>query len=282
MSGPNTHNKNHPRIIMLTPELATKLLEHNTLNRPLNEQHIKRIANQIISGQWRFNGDTIKLCGTGDVLDGQHRLWAVIEAKLPVETVIVEGIEKEAFATIDTLRKPRTGADVLALNGATRYRQYMSAALQWLLRWQRGTLENFYAPINRIENSDIEMAYENNPGIARAIERVANLRGLANPSLIGFFYYVLANRSPELAERMVHTLENPAGVSITDPFFRLRMYFTSEHLKRKDPVVTIALMIKAANAAYVNRELKNLSWRNQGSIPESFPKLEVASHHHAI
>jgi len=263
--------------IILTPEEAVRLLEHNTLNRPLNDQHVKRLAAQIIEGKWRFNGDTIKFSVNGDILDGQHRLWAVVESKIAIETIIVKGVEREAFATIDTLRKPRNGADVLALNGATKHRAITSAALQWLLRWQRGTLEKYQAPINRIENSDIEMAYINNPGMERAVSRVMQLRGLANPSLVGFFYYILTNRSPELAERMVFTLENPAGVTINDPFFRLRMYFSSDKVKRKDPITTIALMIKAANAAYHNTEIRMLNWRNQGDRPEPLPKLEVIS-----
>lgn len=276
MSG-DSSNSNNPRKILLTPEMATQLLEHNTLNRPLNDQHVKRIAGQILAGKWKFNGDTIKLSIKKDVLDGQHRLWAVVEAKVPIETIIVEGIEADAFATIDTLRKPRSGADVLALKGATRYRAQISTALQWLLRYQRGVLENYMAPANRIENSDVEVMYESNPGMERAIERVMPLRALANPSVLGFFYYVLANRSPELAERMVHTLENPAGVPMNDPFFRLRLYFTGDHLKQKNAVVSIALLIKASNAAYYNREVKYLKWQNQGLNAEAFPKLEVAS-----
>lgn len=275
MNGSNSGPQN-PEVIVLTPERATQLLELNTLNRPLNDQHVKRIAGQIQRGLWRYNGDTIKLATNNAVLDGQHRLWAVVEAKMAIQTAIVYDIEPEAFSTIDTLRKPRSGADVLALKGATRHRGHTSAALQWLIRWQRGTLENYKAPQHRIENSDIETAYENNAGIERAIERVMPLRGLANPSVVGFFYYILANRSPELAERMVHTMENPAGVPMNDPFFRLRMYFASDHHKRKDPVVSIALMVKASNAAYYGRDVKALNWRNQGTSPEVFPKLEVA------
>lgn len=253
------------------------LLEHNTLNRPLNDQHIKRLASQITHGKWKFNGDTIKISDDNQVLDGQHRLWSIVEAGIAVKTILVKGIKRDAFATIDTLRKPRSGSDVLALNGATRYLKYQSAALQWLARWQRGTLENFRNPAHRIENSDIEKMFEDNPGIERAVERVAKMRGVASPSLLGFFYFVLSNRSAELAERMVFTLENPAGVGMNDPFFRLRMYFTSERTKNKDPVVTIALMIKSANAAYHGREIKNLTWRSQGNTPEPFPLLEVKS-----
>ncbi len=98
-----------PKIITLTPEMAMSLLEANQNNRPLNHQHVDRIANQITKGKWKFNGDTIKLATNRDVLDGQHRLWAVVEAKQPIETAIIYDIEPEAFATIDTLRKPRSG-----------------------------------------------------------------------------------------------------------------------------------------------------------------------------
>lgn len=254
--------------------MAQALLEHNTHNRPIQDQHVKRIAGQIVSGKWRYNGDTIKVSVDGGVLDGQHRLWAVMESKIPIETVIVYGIEKEAFATIDTLRRPRSGADVLALNGVSRYRASTSAALQWLIRWQRGCIENYRDAKNRVENSDVELAYSENASMERAIERVQCVKGLVNPALLGFFYFVLANRSPELAERMINTLSNPAGVQINDPFFRLRMYFNSDRT-RKDPMVTIALMIKAANAAFYGREIKNLNWISQGAKPEPFPKLEV-------
>lgn len=276
MSGLNK-TRDAPRIAIINPEDATALLEHNTLNRPLRDQHVRRIAGQIINGKWKFNGDTIKISKDGDVLDGQHRLWAVIEAKKPIETIVVYGIEREAFATIDTMRAVRTGGDVLALNGAARYRNVMASALTWLLRWQRKCIPDHRDPQHKVENSDIEQAYTNNPGIVRAVERCAGLRGLCNPSLVSFLYYVIANRNPDLAERMVTTLENPAGIGINDPFFRLRSYFTGEssRSKRANATITIALMIKAANAAYANREIRSLAWRNQGDTPEDFPKLEI-------
>lgn len=274
MHGPvKVKPQNQLEMVTLTPEMAADLLEHNTLNRPLNDQHVARIARQIVDGKWKFNGDTVKVADTGDVLDGQHRLWAIIEAKVPVETIVVRGIARDAFATIDTLRKPRSAADLLSLNGVTRHRPAIGAALAWLLRWQRGCMEEFRAPKNRIENSDIEAALAAHPGIARAIERVRNLRGLVNPSLIGFIYYVLANRNHALAERMIGTLENPAGVAVDDPFFKLRCYFTADHWQRKDALNSIALTIKAINAAHRGEKVKLLKWHSQGSNAEKFPAL---------
>src|ERR1700743_1377687 len=273
--------RNSPKVMTITPEEAMQMLEANGSNRPLNDQHVRRISRQIIEGKWRFNGDTIKISTGNDILDGQHRLWAIIEAKTPVDTIVVRGIEPDAFATIDTLRKPRSGSDVLALLGVTGHRSTISVALQWLLRWPRQILENYREPKNRIENSDVEQAYRDNPGIARAAETASRLRGIGNPGMLAFFYFVLSNRNPDLAERMVHTLENPSATGVNDPFFRLRAYFMSDK-SRKDPLVTIALMIKAANAAHSDRELKILNWRSQGSFAEPFPALDVGYHDGAM
>lgn len=277
MSGTNgapmPHKSSTPEIITLTVAIALKLLEHNTFNRPLSDRHVQRLARQIIEGKWKFNGDTVKVAKGGDVLDGQHRLWAVIEAKKSIKTIIVYEIARDAFSTIDTIRRMRSGGDVLALSGVTRYRVIIATALTWMLRWQRGVLEDFKAPQNRIENSDIEEAFSGHPGMVRAAERATKLRRITNPSIMAFLYYVITNRDADLAERMMDTLENPARRGVDDPFFRLRAYFTADHLKRKEPLISIALTIKAANAAHRNKDIQALSWRAQGKSPEAFPTL---------
>jgi len=262
-----------PEVATVTPEMAMHLLDANTNNRPLNQQHVNRIARQISDGKWKYNGDSIKIARNNDILDGQHRLWAVVEAKQPIETVIVRDLDPDAFATIDTIRKPRSGADVLSMHGVTHHRVIISTALQWLIRWQRKVIEDYRAPKNRVENADVEQAFHDNPGIMRAAERASKCRGLTSAGMIAFFYFILTNRNPDLAERMIHTLENPAGVGVNDPFFRLRAYLTNT--QHKDPLQTIACMIKAANAAHEGREMRILKWHNQGSNAETFPKLDI-------
>lgn len=261
--------------VTVTPEMATKLLEANTLNRPLADGHVKRISSQISAGKWKFNGDTIKIADNEQVLDGQHRLWAVIDANRSIETIIVRGISPDAFSTIDTICRSRSFGDVIALAGHKRHRNVIGPALSWLLRWQdkRG-IENYKSPDMKVENSDIEAAFANNPGIVRAAESAQKIRSICNASIMAFFYYVMSNRNPDLAERMMDTLEDPAGIGVTDPFFRLRVYLL-DHAKKKEPLVTIALLIKAANAANSGDKIKSLVWRNQGKAPEPFPVLKV-------
>jgi hypothetical protein len=263
-------------LVTITPEVAADLLEHNTYNRPLSQNHVERIARQITEGKWKFNGDTIKVAVGGDVLDGQHRLWAVIEAKKPIDTIIVHGVEREAFATIDTVRRMRTGSDVLALNGVARYRSITSEALRWLIRWQRGIIPSYRDPANKIENSDIEKAFEDNPQMFRAVERiVTSIKPLRNNAIMAFMFYLISNRNEEIANTMIDVLADPSGVSLHHPFFKLRAYLVIDNIRKKDPMVTIALIIKAVNAHKSGQRLKQLSWKHQGSNVEEFPKLSV-------
>lgn len=263
-------------IVTLTPDAAKSLLEGNQLNRPLNQNHVDRIARQIRTGKWKFNGDTIKIADSGDVLDGQHRLWAIFEAGMPVETIVVHGVPRDAFSTVDTLRRPRNGADILSLNGVAGPRSIAAAALTWLIRWQKSAIVNYRDPKNKVENSDIEEAYAHHPGIVEAVIRAKQSAGkIYPPSVLGFVYYILANRNQDIADRFLDTLENPSGASIRDPFFRLRANLLDIKHARRDAVTVIAWCIKAANASKAGEKLERLKWANSGQFKEEFPKLKV-------
>lgn len=104
---------------------------NNVRNRPLYMAFVQRIIQELLKGRWRLNGETIIIGRTGLVLNGQHRLVALILAnqlwtakqgqyqswcpKAPtLEQVLVFGIAEED-ATVNTMDtcKPRSLADVL-------------------------------------------------------------------------------------------------------------------------------------------------------------------------
>jgi len=100
----------------VTPELAFKLLEANTHNRPLVQSRVERYARDMRAGQWRVNGDAVRFDINGILIDGQHRLWAVTESGVTLKMLVVRGLEPEAQDTIDQ-GKPRSIKEVFHLGG---------------------------------------------------------------------------------------------------------------------------------------------------------------------
>ena len=142
-------------------------------------------------------------------------------------------------------------------------------------RSQRGCIVDYKLPKNRIENSDIEDVYKAHGGIVIAAERCSKLKNIVSPGLLTFFYYVMVNQNPVLAERMIRTMEYPSPVGFDDPFYVLRAQLQNSRGGRVGTLTIIAWMIKAANAAFAEKQIKQLNWRNQGEKPEPFPVLSV-------
>lgn len=100
--------------------------------RRIQQKTVERIANDIREGRWIFNGDTIRFDRNGVLVDGHHRLNAIILADTPVEALVVENLDERARTYIDGCR-PRSTADVLKMTGYTEVDNRHSATLTAML-----------------------------------------------------------------------------------------------------------------------------------------------------
>jgi len=73
------------RKMTITPDLALQWLTQNTHNRSIRRGWVKELARRILNGLWRTTHQGIAFDETGLLIDGQHRLLAILEA----ETAIV-------------------------------------------------------------------------------------------------------------------------------------------------------------------------------------------------
>ncbi|KAF7277615.1 hypothetical protein GWI33_002970, partial [Rhynchophorus ferrugineus] len=89
-------NKTKPQIAAqvetITPDLARQYLAFNTHNRNVRSYRVKGYAADMRDGRWTLNGEAIKFSADGTLLDGQHRLQAVIEADVAVQMLVVRGV----------------------------------------------------------------------------------------------------------------------------------------------------------------------------------------------
>ena len=110
------HSQPTVRVAEVTPAMASSLLKSNIGNRTVRRNRVANYATQMRRGQWQLTGDPIRISRTGRLLDGQHRLLAIVEADVSVQTLIIEGLEDEVFAVIDS-GLGRSPSDALTFAG---------------------------------------------------------------------------------------------------------------------------------------------------------------------
>lgn len=86
----------------ITPEMAREMLEHNGQNRRINSNTVMRYAHLMKTNQWHSNGESISIDENGNLVNGQHRLLACIEANVPFCCVVVYGVKKQDSFVFDS------------------------------------------------------------------------------------------------------------------------------------------------------------------------------------
>lgn len=126
------------------PEYAAFLLEGNSKNRPISKSGVEFLSRQMKEGLFKYNGDTIRIDRNGNLLDGQHRLSAIVMSGTTHMMTIIGGLDPETFSTIDQGRKRTTG-DLFAISGSTigNHGQY-AAASKVLLTIERKLMPSSY------------------------------------------------------------------------------------------------------------------------------------------
>lgn len=119
----------------ITPLLAKELLNRTTtLNRNVKRDMVRHYAKLMLKGQFHETHQGIALDHKNNVIDGQHRLHAVIKAGetnpgIAVPLRVTTGCDPKSFQFIDS-GAIRTHGDVLQADGCTSYGHTIAALLK--------------------------------------------------------------------------------------------------------------------------------------------------------
>lgn len=92
----------NPTLEKVTPLFAEKLLETNTNNyRKLNTRNVDKFVAIIKKGAFNSATANIIIDTNGTLVDGQHRLHAVIKSGIATEMIVVTGAKPETKYVVD-------------------------------------------------------------------------------------------------------------------------------------------------------------------------------------
>lgn len=97
--------------VKMTPAMAQAILasQEPDANRRLDVFQVTRLVDLIRSGKWEEDVDSVKLTKAGRLVDGQHRLHAVIQTGKTLTMLVAYGIPESVIKFVDTGKRRTTG-----------------------------------------------------------------------------------------------------------------------------------------------------------------------------
>jgi hypothetical protein len=262
------------KVQSVTPKKAAEYLERNTANRPLSQRTVKDFAQAMRRGEWRVTHQGIAFDTTGALVDGQHRLAAIVEADQPVEITVFTEVPVGAFDVLDT-GKRRNAADVLAIEGEKS--AVMLAAMVrtvWLyhnrpdMSWSGGDAG--------VTNHQITQTLEQHPKLRDFIspgEQIAAATGMIK-SAAGASSYLVTQTSPRDLSAWFAGIIEGTGLTKGDPrlLFRRVMFAhtrkqAGQVLRRRETREHVTLYLKAFNAWAAGTPLTQLKYTPREPVP---------------
>lgn len=256
-------------VVTVTPDLAKQLLKRNTRNRKLRERAVGDYARDMKTGRWAVNGEALKIARNGDVLDGQHRLYAVVAAEVAVDMFIVIGLDPAAQETMDSGRK-RTAGDVLALRGETNFTT-LAAVLRRVWAWQQG--DHRFKARQTPTTAECTSLLAEHPELRRSAEIANRVRSQfphIPQSVLGTCHFLFNAIDPAECAWFFQRLADGAELPVGHPVLALRTRVTSERLDsvRLSEDRFMAYLIRTWNACRDGRELARLVHKPGSPVPQ--------------
>ena len=258
-------------LVSITPEIAQEWLLKNTNNRKLCVKRTSTIASAIKRGEWTVNGDTIKFDSEGNMLDGQHRLSAIVKSEVVCQSMVVYDLPTESFKKIDTDRKPRTVAQVLQLQGIKNAKMVATAARLLIIYYKTGNPFSSYTATS----SEIDNFVEHNPDLIESAHFVAGrklLSSIVSPGLACFIHYIIEKDDTEVSELFFNELSDLNAVATYDgsPVKLLRNQLVMDQMSKSSMSrdYQCALVLKAYRLFKAGKKITMLRVRTVGPTQE--------------
>lgn len=259
------------------PKQAASLLAGNARNRNVIRTKVEMWSRSMAAGEWILNGESIKVASDGTLLDGQHRLMAIVHSGVTIETFVVRGLPPVAQETVD-IGDRRSVSDILTLRGEVNT---LALAAALMVAWRITTNGHLFggAGIKWPSAQELLDYLDSHPGMRESVrigESVRKQGVLRYPgALVSGLHYLMSELDVDDANVFWERLSNGESLNVGDPIHTLRQLLLRDQGAQRRMATThrAAVTIKAWNAYRAGRSLQVLKWSRGGSTPEAFPTL---------
>lgn len=224
----------------ITPDIAHKLLDETErqglINRSVRPNRVERLAHDMMTGEWQVTHQAIAITDEGAVIDGQHRLHAVMQAGIAVQMLVMRGAQPQSFKVLDT-GATRTTGDSLKVAGFNNV-NHLAATVRGYLAYDlvMGTNESFQLVLRMVTTPDVFEFMDNPANAQTAIDAVRDASvvanglaryGLKTPIAIAMMTFQLHAHDvgPTTYHEFFARMTDGANLDVDSPILALRRWF---------------------------------------------------------
>lgn len=201
--------------VLITPEVAQRwLTDWNTHNRRPRPKDVAGLARNMAANRFPFNGDVIRRSDDGTLLDGQHRLMAIVESGKPQLMLVVSGLPFETQATMDAGIKRQFGDDLL-LEGEHNS-NLLAAVTRKVALWYAGSF--MFESSRKITKPELAETLDAHPELRLSASFAAGHRtnGIS-PANMAMSHWLFVQISPDEAEWFLSRIHDGVGLPAGHP-----------------------------------------------------------------
>jgi hypothetical protein len=201
----------------ITVERAEEYLAANRGNRNIVQAHVAAMARDIANGRWMFNAQPICFSNSGRLLNGQHRLSAVLEAGQPIEVLVMRGLPEEAFETYDKQAKKAPSVDEAFGDFGDKAMVSATAVLLW-----RRELRPAGQPHATPTATEIRDVIQAHPDLMRLRGFARKMMRYGRASALTYAAYRILRDDPKMGAVFLDRLETAANLPPGHIIIKLR------------------------------------------------------------
>jgi hypothetical protein len=259
-------------LVKINKEVAEQMLSMNINNRKFKDAIVTKYANEMLKGNWKNDtGELIKLSKTNKLLDGQHRLRAIIKANVELSMYVAFDLNDDVFVVLDS-GTTRTSNDVFHIAGA-QYSSLIPPMIQFSQALNNGnrsnrgniTLTNVELLNKFKENEDYYLDIA-----SKTYGYYVQFAKIMSPTLIGSFMIHFNTKSSADCELFFNELCTGRDVT-NNVIYLLRNKLIEDRTgtSKMDREHKNALIIKAWNFYRLRQDVKVLRYNKD--VEKSFP-----------
>lgn len=263
------------KVMTITPAEARDWLDtKNSRNRPVSQTTVDRYVQEIKAGNWKLNGQPIIFGKSGQLLNGQHRLKAIVQANKSIETAVLFAVDDETFDTIDDGNN-RSLADVFAINGETNS-ALLAPGVRFIWNYTQGTVGKGTQRGKIGTKHLLEKTLDKHPGLRRSVKLYSMLKSRTGGLLVpgGFaigLHYLFSLVDEKKADEFFTVLQSGLGLSEGHPIALLRQKLIASRASASSRMTDTALyyyMVTTWNAFVKDQPIKRLAMATEEKTPE--------------